>query len=129
MGPEFIHEDVECTFPHLIREVYEKRETGGSCDMLEESETESRAPAGPLDDAGDVRQNELGLVDIHHTEVGDPGGEGIRGDTGVRIGHDTEEGGFTCVRGHRSSRFGCKSDVPDESWCVNIDGDPAVKGA
>ena len=60
---------------------------------------ETGALAGALNDAGDVRHDEAGfLIDVHHAEVGEEGGEVIVRDLRLRLGHDGEQRRLADVR-------------------------------
>ena len=62
-------------------ERHQEREHAGALDVLQELEAEPLPLVRPLDDAGDVRQDErTGAGELHHAEVRFEGGEGIVGD-------------------------------------------------
>ena len=67
------------------REVEQEHEHPGPLHVAEEPVPEPSPVAGPLDETGDVGDDELGVVaQPHHAQVGLEGGEGVVGD--LRLG-------------------------------------------
>ena len=77
-----------------VDKVYQQ---SAAVDMPQEIVPESRALGSALDDAGDVRHDKgAALVDIHHAEIGEKGGEVIVCDLRVSLAHD----GKQCALAH-----------------------------
>ena len=73
-------------------------EEAAAVDMPEEVVAETRALAGALDDAGDIRHHEAdALVHPHDAQVGVEGGEVVVCDLGLSLGDHAQKGGLAHV--------------------------------
>ena len=78
--------------------VHHMDEQAAAVDVPEEVVAQPRAVGGPLNDAGDIRQDEgLPLLHGHHPQVGGEGGEVVVGDLGLGPGNHAEQGGLAHV--------------------------------
>jgi len=72
--------------PLAAGHVHQMHQQTAPVDVPQEIVAQTRALAGALDDAGDVRHDEAdALVHIHHPQIGIQGGEVVVGDLGVRL--------------------------------------------
>ncbi len=71
----------------------------GALDVAQELVAQPAARVRALDQAGDVGQHEIAVIDHHHAQVGTQGGEGIVGDLGLGAADHRQQGGFAGV-GH-----------------------------
>ena len=87
-------------------EVYEE---AGAFDVAEEFVAESGAGVGAFDESGDISEHIFVVVtDMHESEVGVFGGEGVIGNFGSGAGNPAEQSGFSGIG------FADEPDVGDE---------------
>ena len=73
-------------------------EQAAAVDVPQEVVAQARPLSRPLDDAGDVGQDEGDtLLHIHHAQIGKQGGEMVVGDLGPGLAHHREEGGLAHI--------------------------------
>ena len=80
------------------RHVHHVDKQAAAVDVPQEVVAQARPLSRPLDDAGDVGQDEGDtLLHIHHAQIGKQGGEMVVGDLGPGLAHHREEGGLAHI--------------------------------
>ena len=84
--------------PLAAGHVHQMHQQAAPVDVPQEIVAQTRALAGALDDAGDVRHDEAdALVHVHHTQIGVQGGEVVVGDFRVGLADHTQERAFAHI--------------------------------
>ena len=89
-------------------------EQAAPVDVPQKVVAQAGALGGPLDDAGDVGQDEgHPLLHVHHPQVGEQGGEVVVGDLGPGLAYHAQQGGLAHVGEAHQAHVGQELELQD----------------